>query len=269
MTGPFRLCKPAGLRDCYYYEMPLSRQEVPRNDGGRLNQKTRTRTALLRAATELVREGRPPSIPEAADRALVSVATAYRYFSSAEDLWWEASSEAFAEPSTLAQAQQRVEAAGSDPQARLEALIRSVGFDMLDDQVPYRRIAQLALEQWFRQTDTPPGERVPNRQGRRNQQVRTVLAPLEARLPRKDLDRIAHALGLVIGSEAMISLTDAVGLDVPAAKKTLLDAARWLLAGALAELADSSSQTKRSESSTGRASNRSKRSVINESPSTA
>jgi hypothetical protein len=37
----------------------------------------------------------------------------------------------------------------------------------------------------------------------------------------------------------MISLTDAVGLDVPAAKKTLLDSARWLLAGALNELADS------------------------------
>jgi hypothetical protein len=36
----------------------------------------------------------------------------------------------------------------------------------------------------------------------------------------------------------MISLTDAVGLDVPSAKKALLDAARWPLAGALAELAD-------------------------------
>ena len=34
----------------------------------------------------------------------------------------------------------------------------------------------------------------------------------------------------------MISLTDAVGLDVPTAKRTLLDAGRWLLAGALAEL---------------------------------
>jgi hypothetical protein len=65
-----------------------------------------------------------------------------------------------------------------------------------------------------------------------------VIAPLEAQLPKKDLDRIAHALGLVVGSEAMISLIDAVGLDVPAAKKTLLDAGRWLLAGALAELSE-------------------------------
>jgi hypothetical protein len=59
-------------------------------------------------------------------------------------------------------------------------------------------------------------------------------------MSKKDLDRVAHALGLVVGSEAMIALTDAdaVRLDVPAAKETLLDAGQWLLAGALAELTD-------------------------------
>jgi hypothetical protein len=107
---------------------------------------------------------------------------------------------------------------------------------MLDDQVPYRRITKSALEQWFRQADEPPSQRVPIRQGRRNEQIRQVLVPLNGQLAKRDIDRIAHALGLVVGSEAMMSLTDAVGLDVPAAKKTLLDAARWLLAGALAEL---------------------------------
>ncbi len=157
-------------------------------------------------------------MPEAADRALVSVATAYRYFSSAEDLWWEASNEAFGDQGTLAEAEQRVEAAGSDPQARLEALIRSVGFD------------------------APDSERIPIRQGRRNEQIRRVIDPLHGRLPKKDLDRIAHALGLVVGTEAMVALTDAVGLDVPATKKTLLDAGRWLLAGALAELTDAHTQ---------------------------
>jgi AcrR family transcriptional regulator len=177
-------------------------------------------------------------MPEAAERALVSVATAYRYFSSAEELWWEASNHAFGQPTLSAESEQRIQAAGSDPQARLEALVRTVGFHMLDDQMPYRRIAKSALEQWFRQAASSPDERVPIRQGRRNEQIRNVIAPLQERLPKKDVDRIAHALGLVIGSEAMISLTDAVGLDVPAAKKTLLDAARWLLAGALAELSD-------------------------------
>lgn len=65
-----------------------------------------------------------------------------------------------------------------------------------------------------------------------------ALAPLVGQLPEKQFDRIVHALGLVAGSEAMISLIDAVGLDVPEAKKTLIDAGRWLLAGALAELTD-------------------------------
>jgi len=216
--------------------MTLSCQEEPRSRGGRANQKARTRTALLHAAAELVREGRPPSVPDTAERALVSVATAYRYFSSAEELWWEASDAAFYYEGASAQAEQRIAAAGSDPQARLEALIRGIGFQMLDDQVPYRRVAKSALEQWFRQADEPPSHRVPVRQGRRNEQIRKVVAPLDGRLGKRDIDRIAHALGLVVGSEAMISLIDAVGLDIPAAKRTLLDAARWLLAGALAEL---------------------------------
>jgi AcrR family transcriptional regulator len=172
---------------------------------------------------------------EAAQGALVSVATAYRYFSSAEDLWFEASHEAFSQ--TLAQTHQRIEAAGSDPLERLEALIRSNGFEMLDNQLPFRQIAKIALEQWFRQVDTPEDQRVPIRQGRRNEFIGRAIAPLGDRLPKEDVDRIAHALGLIVGTEAMISLTDAMGLDVPAAKKTLLDASRWLLAGALAEFA--------------------------------
>lgn len=195
----------------------------------------RTRTALLQAAAALVHEGRQPSMPEAAERALVSVATAYRYFPSADDLWWEASLADVAE--VVADAHQKVDAAGSDPQARLEALTRSLGFTMFDDQLPYRQVTKLALDLWFRQADLPEDQRVPTRQGRRNEQIADVLAPLQDRLPRRDLDRIARALGLVVGTEAMISLLDAEGLDVPTAKKALLDAGRWLLAGALAELA--------------------------------
>jgi AcrR family transcriptional regulator len=216
--------------------MTLSRQDTRRTDGRGAKQKARTRAALVRAAAELVREGRPPSIPEAAERALVSVATAYRYFSSPEDLWFEASTETFSQ--THARTEERVELAGRDPLARLEALVRTNGFEMLDNQVPYRQIAKMALDQWFRQSDVPDNRRVPIRQGRRNELIRRVMAPLSGQLTKKDADRIAHALALVVGPEVMISLTDAVGLDAPTAKKTLLDASRWLLAGALAELAD-------------------------------
>jgi AcrR family transcriptional regulator len=193
---------------------------------------------LLQAAGELINEGKPPSVPEAAERALVSVATAYRYFSSAEDLWWEASEAAIDYEETMAEAKQRIEAAGTDLQGRLEALIRITSFNMLDNQMPYRRSAKTALDQWFSQLDASDDERAPVREGRRNPQIRNVIAPLEGQIPKRDLDRIAGALALIIGPEAMISLIDAVGLEVPAAKKTLLDAGRWLLTGALAEVAE-------------------------------
>ncbi len=216
--------------------MALSRQDASRKTG-RTNQKTRTRAALLRAAGELVQEGRPPSMPEAAERALVSVATAYRYFSTAEDLWWEASSIVIQQMEADIDA--GIESVGEDPQARLEVLIRSVSFRMLDDQMIFRTIAMRAQEQWFRQADTPDDKRVPVRQGRRNTEIRTAIAPLRDQLPDPEVERIAHALGVVIGTEAVIALTDAVGLDRATAEATLLDAGRWLLAGALAEMSGS------------------------------
>src|ERR1700751_142792 len=48
--------------------------------GGRANQKTRTRRAIVDAGRELVRTGAEGTMPEGAKRALVSEATAYRYF---------------------------------------------------------------------------------------------------------------------------------------------------------------------------------------------
>ena len=178
-------------------------------------------------------------MPEVAQRALVSVATAYRYFPSAEELWWEAAAAGAEDTKITANSSELIAAAGMDPRARLEALIRSTGFHMLENQVPYRRIAKGALEQWFRQQSDPEAEAVPVRQRRRNAQIKQVIAPLEQRLPSDSLARLAHALGLVIGCESMISLVDAVGLDVPDAKIAMLDAARWLLDGALTELAAS------------------------------
>jgi AcrR family transcriptional regulator len=175
-------------------------------------------------------------MPEAADRALVSVATAYRYFASAEDLWWEASTVAVALEPTLAAADELIAAAGSDPEARLEALIRSANFQMLEDQVLYRQLAKAALEQWFRQVEVPEAERAPVREARRNYLIAMVVEPLRGQVPKKDVDRIAHALGVVVGTDAMLALTDSVRLGVPEAKKAMLDASRWLLAGALAEL---------------------------------
>jgi len=47
---------------------------------GRVNQKLRTRKAVVQAARELVRTGAPVTMPKVAQAALVSEVTAYRYF---------------------------------------------------------------------------------------------------------------------------------------------------------------------------------------------
>src|SRR5438105_15805173 len=61
----------------------------PRQADPRANQKKRTRAAIVQAASDLLREGTPPTVAEAAERALVSRATAYRYFPTQELLLLE------------------------------------------------------------------------------------------------------------------------------------------------------------------------------------
>src|SRR5579862_1725422 len=55
----------------------------------RLRQKLRTRAALLAAARDLVAQGTTPTLAAVADGALVSRATAYRYFPTQEALLLE------------------------------------------------------------------------------------------------------------------------------------------------------------------------------------
>ena len=56
---------------------------------GRSNQKLRTRKALLDAANQLVSEGHRPTLAGVAKKALVSRATAYRYFPNLDALLLE------------------------------------------------------------------------------------------------------------------------------------------------------------------------------------
>ena len=64
---------------------PVS-EPAARRPGGRANQKERTRQALLAATRTLLADGQAPTIARAAERALVSEATAYRYYSDVQNL---------------------------------------------------------------------------------------------------------------------------------------------------------------------------------------
>jgi AcrR family transcriptional regulator len=186
---------------------------------------------LLTAAVQLARERRPPSIPEAAELALVSRATAYRYFPSAQALWEEATFEI----ATGSWDASVVDEAGDRVGARLDAAVTTLGWHMLDEEAPFRLRARAALELWFQHAGLPDEERTPVREGRRMAWNAKVVEPLRGRLTDDEVDELANALALVWGPEAVIVLRDVCRLDPDAAKATMLRAAHWLLAGALAE----------------------------------
>jgi AcrR family transcriptional regulator len=220
----------------YHHAMVLSRQDKSFGTRERVNQKARTRSALVSAAARLLEQGRPPSIPDAAAEALVSTATAYRYFTNAEDLWAEAAVQALDLDAWLDDVDREIENAGSDVAARAEVAARLVGGRMLADQRPFRQLVKNSFEQWFAQQDLPHKDRTPLPAGRRNRTNQTILEPLRDSLDDSQRERLARALALVSGTEAMIVLTDAVQLNADEALVTLLDANRWLIAGAVAEL---------------------------------
>ena len=71
--------------------MTASRQELPPDAAGRVNQKRRTRSAIIAAAQAIVERGETPTVAQAANDALVSRTTAYRYFPTQESLLLELS----------------------------------------------------------------------------------------------------------------------------------------------------------------------------------
>ena len=81
-------------------------------------------------------------------------------------------------------------------------------------KLPTAGFAKSALDQWFSQAETPSDEPMPVREGRRNHQIALVVEPLRGRLSDADVERLAHALGVIVGTDAMLALTDGVGLDV-------------------------------------------------------
>lgn len=198
----------------------------------RTNQKARTRLALVRAASELIEEGRTPSMPQAAERALVSVATAYRYYRSAEELWNDAVS--YDSPGLDEEAMQAdLDAAGDDLEARLEAVIRGFGFWMVDNADFARRSAKASLDSLFAQ-QARGEEPKSTRPRRRVTWIAKALEPLRGQLEDHHIDAIAEGVAMTWGAEPVITLLDVLDLSPEAAKERMRTTALWILRAGLA-----------------------------------
>ncbi len=193
------------------------------DDAGRANQKKRTRMAIIEACREIIRSGAPVAMPEVARAALVSEATAYRYFPDLATLLNEALAGMWLSP---AEALGPV-AGSADPVERIavacEFLLRGV--------LAY----QGAVRAMIAATITRP-ELAATRPGLRFGLIDEALAPLSDPLVAADsagIARLREDLVAVVSAEALFVLTDLAGLAPEEAIASLVRSATTLTRSAL------------------------------------
>ncbi|WP_329129034.1 TetR/AcrR family transcriptional regulator [Streptomyces sp. NBC_01476] len=171
---------------------------------GRANQKLRTRTAIVQAAAELSRTGREVTMPEVARTALVSEATAYRYFPDLASLLQEAIAGQLPTPEEALEP-----VAGSDDAVERVA----VATEFLLRHVLARQGVVRAM---IAATVVRPAAGGVTRPGLRFGLIDHALAPLARTLGATDpaaLAQLKNDLAVVVSAEALFSLTDLHGLD--------------------------------------------------------
>jgi len=189
---------------------------------GRINQKRRTRAALISAARELLAAGESPTVERAADRAAVSRTTAYRYFTNQRELIVAVYPQLEA-PSLL-----DGDTSG-DPLARLDVALEHLTDQLLTYEHELRAQLRLSLEAGHDAAD------LPLRQGRAIAWFEDALAPARDRLTATEIHRLALAIRSACGIEALVWLTDVGGLSRDAAVELMRGSARTLAAAALAQ----------------------------------
>jgi AcrR family transcriptional regulator len=192
---------------------------------GRPNQKTRTRKDLLQAAARLMKQGRSPTLEEVAEEALVSRATAYRYFPRVEALLVEAAVDvAVPEAGELFRNE-----ASRDPVVRLHRAETAL-YDMILANEPLLRTMLAHTIQQGIQADE--NGKLPKRQNRRTPLIEAALEPARDQFKSGDLKALTRALALIMGPEATIVVKDVLQLDDAAARKMKRWAIRALVEAA-------------------------------------
>ena len=173
------------------------------------------------AARQLLAAGRTPNVEEAAERAGISRATAYRYFPNQRALLVAAHPE-------IEATQLLGDDAPDDPHERLDRTIAELIRITIDTEPELRTMLRLSLE-------PRPGDDLLLRQGRAIGWIEEALAPLHNQLRPAELRRLVLAIRSACGIEPLVWLTDVALLSRRQASELMRWSALALLRAALAE----------------------------------
>jgi len=187
----------------------------------RANQRERTRSAIMEGARKLLRDGKIPSVADAAEAALVSRATAYRYFPTQSALIQEAVHTGL--PNTWEPDRRH-----ADLMAFADRVERAVA-EMLtlthDNEAILRGVLLLSLQQWATiQAGDKIEEELVTRGRGRIPAIQAALAPYQDTLTPAALRRLTIGLSLIVGAESLVVLRDIWDVEETEAKEV----ARWI-----------------------------------------
>jgi len=187
---------------------------------GRVNQKQRTRRAIVEAAKRLAESGGEVTMPLVAREALVSEATAYRYFPDLASLLHEADDGTWPSPEEAL----LPVADSTDPVERVAFAAGFLYRGVLANQGAVRAMIAASVVK----------PKVHARPGHRFGLIDAALAPAADQLDADVLAQLRRDLAVVLSADAVFTLMDLCELAPEAAVASGVETARRLTGAALA-----------------------------------
>lgn len=198
---------------------------------GRSNQKLRTRRALLDAAHHLVSEGHRPTLAGVAEKALVSRATAYRYFPNLDALLLEVLLDR-----KVATPEQILENAKGEDAAERAALVHDFLHQLVaENEQQFRLFLKASMEQWL---DFSKDSDTPLRSARRIPMLNLALEPERAKLDDDTFEKLLYALSAMVSIESFIALTDVCQIEPERGREIMRWAIKLLIKASVHDVSD-------------------------------